>query len=79
MSTSGGERDYTSPTPQTLVTRLSYQKKSWQHGSSTKCGVINHPCDQGKHTKQNNGKNHGQRPEGPGEMSFSYVLYGVVQ
>jgi hypothetical protein len=78
MSTSGGER-IIHPDSADTVTRLSYAERSWQHASTTKCGVINHPRGQGEYTKQNSGENHGQRPEDPGEMSFSYVLYAVVQ
>jgi hypothetical protein len=65
--------------PVSPVSRFSYLEKSWQHASTMKCGLINYPHDQGKYTKQNSGENDGQRPEGPQEMSFSDVLYGVVQ
>jgi hypothetical protein len=44
-----------------------------------KCGVTNYDCEQGSYTEQNSGEDNCERPENPRRLSFSYMVYGVVQ
>ena len=44
------------------------------------CRLVNHPRDQSDDSKENNRENNCKRPENPRpRLSFSNVLYGVVQ